>query len=239
MAQRQRQHHRRKRSTVRLQLRMRLCRLVGFGGDALASSSSSSFDNDNDNNNQQYNHSQNNGHIWSSPSTPFPTPFSSGHHERNHILTSNLGSHNLPSIHPTSNNNNNHNHNLTSSNNHSLSSSNTPSTPTSSLALLASPPARALFDAAVVCAWAAIRHPNMVFAAGAREGLRDAVGLFCGDSLLFGGGSSLHSTPHSTPQVSSCSFYSPWSGRKEAVRVLEGLARRAGGGSVFACAVNC
>ncbi|KAJ7441776.1 hypothetical protein B0H11DRAFT_1932708 [Mycena galericulata] len=41
----------------------------------------------------------------------------------------------------------------------------------SSLALFASPPARALFDAGVVCAYATLRHMWEVFSAGVHEAL--------------------------------------------------------------------
>ncbi|KAJ7628644.1 hypothetical protein FB45DRAFT_41930 [Roridomyces roridus] len=75
-----------------------------------------------------------------------------------------------------------------------------------SLALRVTPPARALFDAAAVCGWAALRYPAEVFAPGAREGLSAAVTLLRGDANVF----------------------VAWTGRGEALRVLEGLARRAG-----------
>ncbi|KAF7292814.1 Fungal specific transcription [Mycena indigotica] len=73
----------------------------------------------------------------------------------------------------------------------------------SSLGLLADPPMRSVFDAGIVCAHAALRYPIAVFAAGARESLATALALL-----------------RVPPQT--------WSGQTEGVRVLEGLARRAG-----------
>ncbi|KAF7342058.1 Fungal specific transcription [Mycena venus] len=81
-----------------------------------------------------------------------------------------------------------------------------------SLALLVSPPARALFDASVVCAWAALRHPAAVFAPGAKEGLGAALGVFASSGA----------------NANANDLFAAWTGRAEAVRVLEGLARRAG-----------
>ncbi|KAF7319366.1 Fungal specific transcription [Mycena chlorophos] len=81
----------------------------------------------------------------------------------------------------------------------------------SSLALLVDPPMRALFDAGIVCAHAALRYPIAVFSAGAREGLGTALGLL-----------------RAAAQAPQIQIWQTWAGQNEAIRVLEGLARRAG-----------
>ncbi|KAJ7120942.1 hypothetical protein C8R44DRAFT_170051 [Mycena epipterygia] len=101
-----------------------------------------------------------------------------------------------------------------------------------SLAHLASPPLRALFDAGVVCAHAALRHPTAVFAAGAREGLRGALALMRGEAVD-GNGNGLNGLQNGVSNglqnySGPSSALGTWAGREEAVRVLEGLARRAG-----------